>query len=238
MSITGRVQISPDIESLAREAAEYLVTHINCGRHIYRLALSGGTTPRLLYQMLASPEFVSRIPWQKVELFWGDERFVSWEHKDSNFRMVRETLLSNPLIAPRLINGIPTDTTLEDCVARYETTLQEYYGASVINPEQPFFDCVLLGIGADGHIASLLPNQPVLNERQAWVAGVPKGREESRITLTYPLLESGRTVMFLAAGAAKAEMVARARAGDTNLPAARLKPHGETIWFLDTAAAQ
>ena len=238
MTITGRVHISPDAESLARAAAESMVTRINCGRKIFRLALSGGSTPRLLYRLLASPEFASHIPWQNVELFWGDERFVPWEHKDSNFRMVRETLLSNPVVAPRLINAIPTDTTLEDCATRYETTLREYYGASTINPEQPFFDCVLLGLGADGHTASLLPRQPVLNERASWVAGVAQGRDEPRITLTYPILESSRAVMFLVAGADKAEAVRRVRTGDTNLPAARLKPHGETVWFLDQAAAQ
>ena len=101
----------------------------------------------------------------------------------------------------------------------------------------PLFDLQLLGLGEDGHTASLLPDQPVLEERQRWVAVVPEGRREPRITLTYPALESSRLTLFLVSGAAKKEALARARAGDATIPAGRLKPQGEVVWLVDRAAA-
>jgi len=102
----------------------------------------------------------------------------------------------------------------------------------------PLFDLTLLGLGADGHTASLLPGQPVLEERKRWVAAVPQGRPEVRLTLTYPALESSRLTIFLVAGADKADAVARVRGGDTSLPAGRLKPSGDVVWLLDRAAAR
>jgi 6-phosphogluconolactonase len=237
MSITGTAHIAADPEALADMAAEFLLARIMASSGIFRLVLTGGVTPRLLYRKLAIASYASQIPWSRVELFWGDERCVPWDHPDSNFRMARETLLSSSLVAPRGIYAIPTDATPEEGARRYETTLKEYYGASTINPERPLFDCVLLGLGPDGHIASLLPNQPVLDEKNQWVAAVPKGRDEPRITLTYPALQSSRVTAFLVTGSQKAEAVERVRAGDTNLPGGRLKPEGETVWFLDSAAA-
>jgi 6-phosphogluconolactonase len=144
--------------------------------------------------------------------------------------MVRETLLAHG-IQPKAIHPIPTDGTPQDAAERYETLLRSI-------SRNPLFDLNLLGLGEDGHIASLLPDQPVLEVRDKLVAVVPKGRSEQRITLTYPALESSRITMFLVSGKAKAAMVKRARAGDISIPAGRLRPSGSVIWFIDRAAAE
>jgi 6-phosphogluconolactonase len=147
--------------------------------------------------------------------------------------MAREALLDR--IAPRGLFVIPTDGTPESAAARYEEILRQQYGASLLDPEVPLFDLTLLGLGSDGHTASLIPGQPVLREREHWVAAVPEGRDEPRITLTYPALESSRLILFLVAGADKAQAVKRARAGE--LPAGALKPQGDVLWLMDRAAA-
>jgi 6-phosphogluconolactonase len=115
--------------------------------------------------------------------------------------------------------------------------LRQQYGASALASGQPLFDLQLLGLGEDGHTASLIPGQPVLDNRADWVAAVPQGRDEIRLTLTYPALESSRLILFLVSGAAKRDVMARARAGDQALPAGRLCPQGEVIWLADRAAA-
>jgi 6-phosphogluconolactonase len=154
---------------------------------------------------------------------------VPQDHPDSNFRMVRETLLAHG-VRPGAVHPMATDGTLEEALARYDALLRSIKA-------QPLFDLDLLGLGEDGHIASLLPRQPVLEERDKLVAAVPKGRSEQRITLTYPALESSRITMFLVSGAAKADMVKRARAGDSSIPAGRIHPRGCSICFVDRAAA-
>ena len=140
-------------------------------------------------------------------------------------------------VPPENIFPIPTDGEPEDAARRYERTLQEAYGAPTLDPSRPLFDTVLLGMGDDGHAASLLPGDKLLDERQHWVAAVAHGRPEVRITMTYPVIESSRQVAFLVAGAAKAAMLSVIRAGGSQLPAARLRPVGELIWFADRAAA-
>jgi 6-phosphogluconolactonase len=197
----------------------------------YRLALSGGSTPREAYRLLAQR---NDLPWDCVELFFGDERFVPPEHKDSNYRMVRETLLAAGA-APRGLFAVPIDGTPQHAADAYEEILRQQYGASTLELGVPLFDLVLLGLGEDGHTASLLPDQPVLNERGRWVAAVPQGREEPRITLTYPPLESSRRIVFLVTGAAKRDALAQARGG--SLPAGALRPEGSVLWLVDEAAA-
>jgi 6-phosphogluconolactonase len=200
----------------------------------FRLCLSGGSTPRAAYRLLAGRE---DLAWDAVEIFFGDERFVPPDHPDSNYRMARETLLAGGNVRPRALLAMPTDGTPQSCADAYGEILRQQYGASVLDPEMPLFDLVLLGLGADGHTASLLPGQPVLKEKIRWVAPVPKGRGEVRLTLTYPALESSRVTLFLVAGADKAQAVGRVRAGDAALPAGALKPSGEVVWLLDRAAA-
>jgi 6-phosphogluconolactonase len=151
--------------------------------------------------------------------------------------MVHEVLLSQVPIPAQNILPIPTDGTPEDAAARYETDIRREHQAGALDADQPLFDLVLLGLGADGHICSLFPNSPVLEERSKLVAAVPSGAPEPRITLTYPAVESSRAIAFLVTGADKATIAARVRNGDQVLPAARLKPKGEVFWFMDKAAA-
>jgi 6-phosphogluconolactonase len=200
----------------------------------FRLALSGGRTPQLLYQILAGLP----IAWTRVEFFWGDERFVPHDDPDSNYRMADENLLSRISVPSTQIYPIPTDTALETAAAQYEDLLKQVYGEGVLRPGRPLFDLNLLGIGQDGHTASLLPGQPVLKERKKWVAAVPHGRSEPRITLTYPALQSSAVTVFLAAGEDKANAVRQARAGNGDMPAGRLRPEGSVFWFFDDAAAR
>jgi 6-phosphogluconolactonase len=140
-------------------------------------------------------------------------------------------------VPPENIHPIPTDGTPEDAARRYERTLQDAYGAATLDPQRPLFDITLLGIGADGHTASLLPGESVLNERKRWVADVSHGRPEVRITLTYPAIDSSRRVAFLVAGEEKAAIFSAIRSGNSDVPAARVRPVGELIWFADRAAA-
>jgi 6-phosphogluconolactonase len=132
---------------------------------------------------------------------------------------------------------VPADGTPDDAASRYEATLQAAYGATVLDPARPLFDITLLGLGADGHTASLLPGEPVLQERKRWVAAVSHGRPEVRITMTYPAIESSRRVAFLVAGQEKASIFRAIRTGGSQVPAARVRPVGELIWFVDRAAA-
>jgi 6-phosphogluconolactonase len=151
--------------------------------------------------------------------------------------MTRETMLSKAPVPPENIHPVPTDGTPDDAALRYERMLQAAYGATVLDPARPLFDITLLGLGPDGHTASLLPGEPVLEERTRWVVAVSHGRPEVRITMTYPVIESSRKVAFLVAGKEKAAIFRTIRAGNSQVPAARVRPVGELIWFVDRAAA-
>jgi 6-phosphogluconolactonase len=233
----GRIEVLPDPPALAHRVAEWMIATASAAEGRFRVALSGGSTPRALYRLLASEEFRNRFPWRQVSWFWGDERFVPYDHPESNYRMAREAMLANVPVPSENIFPIPTDGEPEDASRRYERTLQEAYGAPTLDPTRPLFDIVLLGMGDDGHTASLLPGEELLEERSRWVAAVAHGRPEVRITLTYPVIESSRHVAFLVEGAAKAAMLSAIRAGGSQVPAARVRAVGELIWFVDRAAA-
>ena len=236
-SAIGRIEIFPDPLALAHHIAEWMTQAALAARGPFRVSLSGGSTPQTLYELLASDEFRSRFPWPQVSWYWGDERFVPHDHPDSNYRMTRDAMLTKAQVAPENIYPIPTDGTSEDAARRYERTLQEVYGAATLDPQRPLFEVTLLGLGPDGHTASLLPGEPVLNERKRWVAAVSHGRPEVGITMTYPVIESSRRVAFLVAGEEKAEIFSAIRAGDNQVPAARVRPVGALFWFVDQAAA-
>lgn len=236
-AIGGCEVICNDLRELSRRAAEWFAERVGSAGGIKRISLSGGSTPKELYSLLAHDPLRAQIPWDRLEFFWGDERFVPHDDPASNYRMAVESLLSSVPVAPARIHPMPVDGTPEDAAVRYEATLKRSYGSDVFEPARPFFDIMLLGIGDDGHTASLIPGEPVLEERKRWVAAVPAGRAEPRITLTYPAIESSRCIAFLATGAAKAAAVKGARSGDAQFPAGRLEPHGEVIWFLDRATA-
>src|SRR5215471_2992409 len=233
----GRIEVLADPPALARRAAEWMTATASAAEGPFRVALSGGSTPKALYSLLASEEFRDRFPWRQVSWFWGDERFVPYDHPESNYRMTREAMLAKVPVLPENIHPIPTDGTPEDSARRYERTLQKAYGAATLDPHRPLFDIMLLGLGPDGHTASLLPGGPALDERKRWVAVVAHGRPEVRITMTYPALESSRRVAFLVAGKEKAAILREICHGSSHVPAARLKPVGELIWFVDAAAA-
>ena len=235
--MTGKMVVCADPQDLAKRVAEWLIERIGENPGKVRIALSGGSTPKQLFQLLATDEYSKRVPWRRVHLFWGDERFVPPDDPDSNYGMTRATLLSKVPLPETNIHPIPTDGTLDDAATRYERLLQDEYGATVLDPARPLFDVTFLGLGEDGHTASLIPGEPVLQERRRWVAAVAHGRPEVRITLTYPALESSRFVAFLVAGAGKAKILKASHSGEADVPAARLKPHGEAIWFADRAAA-
>jgi 6-phosphogluconolactonase len=234
---TGRIEILPDPPALARHVAEWMTAAALAARDPFRVSLSGGSTPKTLYRLLASDEFRGRFPWQLVSWYWGDERFVPHDHPESNYRMTRDAMLATAPVPPENIHPVPVDGTPEDAARLYERTLQEAYGAPTLDPTRPFFDVTLLGLGSDGHTASLLPGDAVLQERKRWVAVVSHGRPETRITMTYPVIESSRRVAFLVAGSDKAAILRAIRNGDSQAPAARVRPLGELFWFIDRAAA-
>ena len=224
----GRVEILPDPLALAYRVAEWMTQAALAAHGSFRVSLSGGSTPKTLYGLLASEEFRDRFPWQQVSWYWGDERFVPYDHPESNFRMTREAMLAKAPVPPENIHPIPTDGTPEDAARRYELTLQQAYGAATLDSHRPLFDVTLLGLGPDGHTASLLPGEPAVDER---------GRPEVRITMTYPVLESSRRVAFLVAGEEKAAIFSAIRKGGSRVPAAQIRPVGKLLWFVDRAAA-
>jgi len=236
-SLSGRLDISRDGHGLAERAAEWFMQTTASHAGTLSISLSGGSTPKELYRLLGSGTLRASIPWQRLELFWGDERFVPYDSPDSNYRMARETLLETAPVAAGHVHPIPTDGTAADAARRYEIALKRFYGSETLDPARPLFDVMFLGLGSDGHTCSLIPGQPVLEERKHWVAPVMSGRNEPRITLTYPAVESSRTLAFLVSGADKARAVKAVREGDQSLPAARIRTRGEVIWFLDSAAA-
>jgi 6-phosphogluconolactonase len=229
--IAGSLEIVKDAGALAARAAEIIAGRLKVARYPFRLVLSGGSTPRATYELLAKKD----IDWDCAELFFGDERFVPPDHKDSNYRMVRESLLSGPSVNPRKLLAIPTDGTPQSAADRYDEILRQQYGAGTLEAGVPLFHLTLLGLGDDGHTASLLPGQPVLQEKERWAAAVPQGRGEPRITLTYPALNSSKLILFLVSGAGKRDALAQARGGIG--PAGGIKPQGEVLWLVDEAAA-
>ncbi|MDE2163437.1 MAG: 6-phosphogluconolactonase [Alphaproteobacteria bacterium] len=229
-----QTQIFDDANQLARHGADWIARFIAAKIGSFRLALTGGSTPRALYHELGAR---SDIDWARVEFFWIDERFVPPDDQDSNYHMAYESLLSRIPAPATNIHPIPTAGDPDDAARAYEDTLKKAYGAGILEPAQPLFDLVLLGLGSDGHICSLLTGSPVLEERRLWVAAVKQGRPEIRITLTYPSVQSSRATAFIVTGQEKAEAVRAVRAGDMTLPGGRLRPEGELFWLLDHAAA-
>jgi 6-phosphogluconolactonase len=232
------VRIIQTAEALAQDTAEWLCALAQASVGAFAICLSGGSTPRPVYERLAKPAIAARFPWRRVHWFWGDERFVPHDHPDSNYRMVQEALLARVPVPATNIHAIPTQPLAPEQAARaYEDTLKRFYGIDALNPDQPLFHATLLGIGHDGHTASLFPGQPALQERRRWAVEVIRPRSEPRITLTFPALDSSADVAFLATGAGKREAVARALAGNRETPAALVRPIGRLQWFIDCAAS-
>jgi 6-phosphogluconolactonase len=230
------VEVAKDPESLAQRVARWITDLAAASRGRFAISLSGGSTPRRLYQLLAESPFRDALPWDRVHWFWGDERFVPWDHPESNYGMARAAMLAHAPAPSQNIHGISATGTPDEAARAYERILKDYYGAEELDPLRPLFDVQILGLGPDGHTASLIPGTSALDERRRWVVPVVGARPETRITLTYPALESSRHTIFLLVGADKREILARALAGDQALPAARVRPVGELTWFVDAAA--
>jgi 6-phosphogluconolactonase len=238
MSGRFELEILSDPAALARRAADWLLDLILRTDGIFALGLSGGGTPRTLYELLATPPYRDALPFERIHWFWGDERFVPPSDPRSNFRMVWEALLSHVPVPPENIHPIPTaGVDAEEGARTYEGELKAFYGADRLDPARPLFDALLLGLGPDGHTASLFPGGAALARTKEWAAGAEGPDREARITLTYPALESARAAAFLVAGAEKRAILSRLLSGDQDLPAGRLRPLGVRRVFADALAA-
>jgi 6-phosphogluconolactonase len=236
---SGQWQIFETAEAVAEHAAEWLCQCVlaRSRNNEVAICLSGGSTPQRLYQRLASAVVASRMPWNRIHWFWGDERFVAHDDPASNYRMAHEALFSRAPVSPDRIHPIPTEgLTPEQAAVAYQSLLQTFYGSTRLEAIRPVFDVTLLGVGEDGHTASLFPGSSALQEERQWVLPVLADAGWSRVTLSYPVLNSSRNLAFLATGANKKEILTRIRAGDTAPPAARIRPVGRLAWFVDRAA--
>ena len=235
-SLPGRRVVLADAEILARSAAAWLLNRVLDTPGRVAVCLSGGNTPRPVYALLAKPPYRDCFPWDRVHWFWGDERCVPPDHPRSNFAMVRAALLDHVPIPPAHIHPIAAADGPARGAATYEDELKGFYGADAFAPGRPLFVATLLGLGEDGHTASLFPGVAALAERVHWTAGVPEAKPEARVTLTYPTLNCSAAVAFLATGPAKRPILHRLARGE-DLPAAHIRPLGTITWFLDRDAA-
>lgn len=208
----------------------------------FTVALAGGSTPATLYGLLAAPPFREAIPWQKTHLFFGDERCVPPESPDSNYRMAYETLVSRVAIPSGNVHRAPGEMADHDVAARqYDAEIRSVF--SLADGEWPRFDLILLGMGPDGHCASLFPHKPALHERQRLVVATEPGLQPfvPRLTFTLPVLNNAANVLFLVAGADKAATLARVLHGPPDaeaLPSQAVVPaHGTLTWLVDREAA-
>jgi 6-phosphogluconolactonase len=235
-----KVRVFPSNDELFRAAAE---TFCQIGSDAIRehgrftVALSGGSTPRDLHKELVT-NFASELPWDKVFFFWGDERHVPPDFPESNYRMARETLLSKLPIPSTHIFRMPGEIPdANQAAGIYEQILREFFQSAQGN--LPRLDFILLGMGPDGHTASLFPGTAALKEQQSWVSGNWVEQHSTfRITLTYPVINHAANIMFLIKGADKAEMVRKALKDPfAGLPCQGVKPvNGGLMWYLDQAA--
>ncbi|HEY2883456.1 MAG TPA: 6-phosphogluconolactonase, partial [Pirellulales bacterium] len=250
------IVICRDASALAVEAARRIVATAQtsvAARNRFNLVLSGGSTPERTYSLLAQPERRSQIEWQKTWLMFGDERCVPHDDLRSNYRLAAKSLFEPAHIASEQILPVPSDLGSPAlCAAAYEATLRTFFhqppSTGPFGDDSsggfPQFDMVLLGLGDDGHTASLFPGMPALREANAWVTWSPPGvlpPPVDRVTLTFPAINAAREVMFLVAGAGKAAVVREILEGSTEVnvyPSSGVHPkNGKLIWLLDEAAA-
>jgi 6-phosphogluconolactonase len=231
------IVVATDPEALARLAAQRLIVRIELQRDRPAICLTGGSGPTNLYRLLAG-EFATRIPWSRVHWFIGDDRFVPSNDPLNNMGIARKLFLDGR--APKgNIHAIPTEAaTPDDAARRYEAELKTFYGADRLDPARPLFDLVLMGVGPDGHTASLFPGAPALQEHERWVIGVDKANVEPlvpRVSLTFPALAACEEMLFLVGGATKRAIATRVLSGE-DLPAGRARANGATVWLMDQAA--
>ncbi len=205
----------------------------------FTVALSGGSAPKRLYKILASDPFINQIPWSKTFVFWGDERFVPPNDPENNARMARELLLNHVPVPPGQIFPIPTESKPEIAAENYASTLASVFG----DDDFPKFDLILLGLGTNGHTASLFPHTSVLDEKNRWTGTIYLGeKDQHRITLTAPVINYAKNIVFLVFGEKKADILANVLEGPRQpqkWPAQLVNPKsGSLTWFIDEGAGK
>ena len=235
------IRIVADPQALAHQGAalfsEAARTNVTQNGR-FAVAISGGSTPRAMHRLLAQDPFVSGIPWNDTHIFWIDERIVPQDDDASNYGAARSDFLSRVPLPPSNVFPMPPQEPPAIGAAKYEENLKRFFADQ--NPTYPVFDLIFLGMGSDGHVASLFPDQPGKEEQSKWVLAVRGGDPYlDRITLTYPVLNQTKQVVFLVAGRAKAEMVRSVLTEpDLQLPAQKIKPStNKPLWLLDKEAA-
>lgn len=232
-----------DAEAVAQEAARRWAQIAQAAvneKGAFNIALSGGSTPAILYRLMASEPWINQAPWSRTAVFWGDERRVSPSHADSNYRMAREHLLDHVPIPPPQVFRMPSEGLAGNDARTYEQELRQHFG---LGPHDwPRFDLILLGMGTDGHIASIFPGTRAVSDRSNMVLvyEVPQLHAE-RMTLTVPVINQARNVLFLVTGEDKASIVQSVLEGgqrSSTYPAQAVRPvDGDAVWLLDSAAA-
>jgi 6-phosphogluconolactonase len=238
----AELKVFDDLSALMSAAADEIATAAGQAvseRGRFSWALSGGSTPRDLYHLLAGDGYRDRLPWSAIHFFWGDERHVPPDHPDSNFRMAREAMLDAVPVPPGNIHRIPAEEPdASRAAVEYESTLRSFFGLG--EGEWPRFDLILLGLGKDGHTASLFPGGDAVNERRRWVlAPWVEAQKTFRVTLTPPVLNHARRAMFLVSGGDKAEAlhaVLKGARDPERYPAQIVE--GNVSWWVDRAAAR
>ncbi|MBC7881826.1 MAG: 6-phosphogluconolactonase [Anaerolineae bacterium] len=235
--MAGTPRIFADLTALYQGAAQCFIEHAQlaiAARGRFTVSLAGGSTPKKLYQLLASEPYKSQIDWSAVHLFWGDERYIPYNHSDSNYRMIKEALFDHVPIPAENIHGMPVGyIDLEEAAQAYSQELEAFFDGDIR------LDLTFLGMGGDGHTASLFPGDPALNvlDRPVAVAR-PQSQPTPRLTLTYPVLNRSRCIVFFVAGADKATVLAEVIAGGTRYPSQGIIPtDGALFWFIDQLAA-
>ena len=234
----------PNLEILSEAAAEFICSLVGervSQDGLFTIALSGGKSPKLLYEKLAAPPHAARIPWSHIHLIWGNERCVPPDHPESNFSMAFHALISKVPIPPQNVHRMPAEIEPPgDAAEAYERILSEFFGSPKEAGPIPTFDLIVLGVGKDGHTASLFPGDQALEEEKRWVTAVltPHGSPPvPRITLTLPLINRARCVLFIVSGSGKREVVRsileEPDSAAQRYPAARVNPDGKVVWLID-----
>jgi 6-phosphogluconolactonase len=258
-SAAGQLEIAirSDAAALAADAADRIIAASQAAiahRGRFTLVLSGGSTPERLYKLLGEKPRCGQLDWSRTWLFFGDERCVPHDDPRSNYHLASESLLKPAGIAPGHVLAIPTNPlTPAQSAAEYESALRKFFAAGSSSSSSgssqggsdklPAFDVVLLGLGDDGHTASLFPGKPSLDEKNAWITWSPPGvlpPPVDRVTFTFPLLNAARQVMFLVSGPAKATIVHEVLDNPPDLhkhPSSGVLPSGKLVWLLDEPAA-
>jgi 6-phosphogluconolactonase len=240
--VSRRFVVLPTPAAVAAAAADRIVAAARNAirrRGRFRIALSGGSTPPPVYRLLTMPPRVGAVDWSRVEFFWGDERAVPPGHPDSNFGVGRELLLDRlPGITRHAIHRMPADAADRDAAARsYQAEIARAFSVAADAAHPPSFDLIWLGMGRDGHTASLFPGSTALPERSRWVVATWAATPAAwRMTLTLPIINAARTALVVVTGADKAGAVRSVRSGSHDLPASRVRARS-TVWLLDAQAA-